>query len=95
VIIEDFPASHDQICLIFAQYLSGVVAVEGQSYRHGHDIGAASHLFQRRRLIAGFNVRARRSPAIPRRIAPELCKNLPPLRAWGMPGARNIFLVRA
>src|SRR5258708_38568340 len=29
----------------------------------------------------------RQTFAIPRRNAPELCKNLRPFRAWGMPGA--------
>jgi hypothetical protein len=54
-IIGDFPANRDQICLIIAQYPSGVVAVEGQSYLHGHDIGAAPHLFEWR-LIADLRV---------------------------------------
>jgi hypothetical protein len=30
---------------------------------------------------------ARYDFAFSRRNAPELCKNFPPLRAWGMPGA--------
>ena len=30
----------------------------------------------------------RRGSAFPRRAAPELCQNLPPRRAWGMPGAQ-------
>src|ERR1700692_4350346 len=30
----------------------------------------------------------RRESAFPRRAAPELCQNLPPRRAWGMPGAQ-------
>jgi hypothetical protein len=30
----------------------------------------------------------RHGSAFPRRAAPELCQNLPPRRAWGMPGAQ-------
>jgi hypothetical protein len=47
-IIEDFPVNRDQICLIIAQSRSGPTAMEGWAGRHGHDIGMAPRLFQRR-----------------------------------------------
>src|SRR5258708_4170968 len=37
--------------------------------------------------FAALAMTGKYSFAVPRRSAPELCKNLRPVRAWGMPGA--------
>ncbi|WMT71411.1 hypothetical protein [Bradyrhizobium sp. Ash2021] len=60
-IIEDFPATRDQICLFIAQGRFGLIAVGDQTTCDGHDIGMASDIFQRWHLAAVFNFPAGRA----------------------------------
>jgi hypothetical protein len=42
-----------------------------------------------RHCFAPLAVTSKHTSAFPRLAAPELCENLPPMRAWGMPGAQR------
>src|SRR5436190_10938042 len=51
-VVEDFAAHGDQVGLLVAQDLLGLVAVDDETDRHGHDVGMGFDILRQRHLIA-------------------------------------------